>query len=200
MHERGRMMSRLVLAGAAVAIAAPPSAHAQGRAELAAPPSGSAATRTLVCHGGPGIQVRVHADPSPSWKGPASYPTKPVQMALQFTGGASIARLADAANLPAGSCAWVDWDARFGAPPGEVYVDVNAGAAIHEALLELRARGTALLIVSEDLDELLALADRIAVLSRGRLSPVLSSAAADRGKIGEWMSGLLPDRVPSHAA
>jgi hypothetical protein len=47
-------------------------------------------------------------------------------MALQFTGGASIARLADAANLPAGSCAWVDWDARFGAPPGEVYVDVNA--------------------------------------------------------------------------
>jgi simple sugar transport system ATP-binding protein len=71
-------------------------------------------------------------------------------------------------------------------------VDVSAAAAIESALLALRAQGTALLIVSEDLDELLALADRVAVLSRGRLSPVLSSAAADRGTIGEWMSGLLP--------
>jgi simple sugar transport system ATP-binding protein len=71
-------------------------------------------------------------------------------------------------------------------------VDVSAAAAIHSALLGLRAQGTALLIVSEDLDELLALADRIAVLSRGCLSPVISSSAADRGVIGQWMSGLLP--------
>jgi hypothetical protein len=47
-------------------------------------------------------------------------------MALQFAGGAPIARLADASNLPAGSCAWIDWDSRLGGPPGEVYVDVNA--------------------------------------------------------------------------
>jgi hypothetical protein len=125
------MMSRtlLLLAGVAVAIAGPSAAHGQGQAQLASPPSGSGATRTLVCHGGPGIQVRVHADPSPSWTGPATYPTKPVRMALHFAGRAPIARLADAANLPAGSCAWIDWDSRFGAPPQEAYVDVNAAAS-----------------------------------------------------------------------
>ncbi|HET7602089.1 MAG TPA: hypothetical protein VFK36_03670 [Gemmatimonadales bacterium] len=46
-------------------------------------------------------------------------------MALRFA-GASLARLADAENLPAGSCAWIAWDSRSGGPPGEAYVDVNA--------------------------------------------------------------------------
>ena len=117
-------MSRtlLALAGAAVAIALPSSAHGQGQAQLASPPSGSAQTRTLICHGGPALQVRVHADPSPSWIGPASYPTKPVRMALRFAGGAPFT---DAGSLPAGSCAWKDWNSGLGVPPGEVFVDVD---------------------------------------------------------------------------
>ncbi len=116
-------MSRTLLALAvAVAIALPSLGHAQGQAQLATPPSGRPQTRTLICHGGPALQVRVHADPSPSWVGPASYPTKPVRMALQFAGGASFT---DAANLPAGSCAWKDWNSGLGVPPGEVFVDVN---------------------------------------------------------------------------
>ncbi len=117
-------MSRtlLALAGAAVAIALPSLAHAQGQAQLQTPPSGGVQTRTLICHGGPALQVRVHADPSPSWIGPASYPTKPVRMALQFVGGALFT---SAANLPAGSCAWKDWHSGLGVPPGEVFVDVN---------------------------------------------------------------------------
>ena len=117
-------MSRtlLALAGVAVAIALPSLAHAQGQAQLMTPPSGPPQTRTLICHGGPALQVRVHADPSPSWIGPASYPTKPVRMALKFAGGASFT---DADNLPAGSCAWKDWNSALGVPPGEVLVDVN---------------------------------------------------------------------------
>ena len=118
------MMSRtlLALAAAAVAIALPSSAHAQGQAQLQTPPSGAVQTRTLICHGGPALQVRVHADPSPSWTGPASYPTKPVRMALRFAGGASFTA---ADNLPAGSCAWNDWNSELGVPPGEVFFDVN---------------------------------------------------------------------------
>lgn len=110
------------LAVAAVAIALPSLAHAQGQAQLQTPPSGGVQTRTLICHGGPALQVRVHADPSPSWIGPASYPTKPVRMALQFAGGALFTT---AANLPPGSCAWKDWNSGLGVPPGEVFVDVN---------------------------------------------------------------------------
>lgn len=120
-------MSRtlLVLAGAVAAISAPSPAHTQGQAKLQTPPSGKPATRRLVCHGGPGLQVRIHADPSPSWNGPASFPAKPVRMALRFAGGAAFS---DAGNLAAGSCAWVDWSSALGVPPGEVFVDVNAAS------------------------------------------------------------------------
>jgi simple sugar transport system ATP-binding protein len=74
-------------------------------------------------------------------------------------------------------------------------VDVGAAAEIHRALLALRDRGAAVLIVSEDLDELLAIADRVAAISRGRLSPLLRADENDptvRQRIGEWMSGLFP--------
>lgn len=131
-------MSRtlLVLAGAIAAIAAPLPAHAQGQATLQTPPSGSATTRRLICHGGSGLRVRVHADPSPSWIGPASYPSKPVRMALQFSGGAAFT---DADNLAAGSCAWVSWDSRVGAPPGEVFFDVNAANGATPNPVSIRA-------------------------------------------------------------
>ena len=131
-------MSRtlLVLAGAVAAIAAPSPAHTQAQATLQTPPSGSGTTRRLICHGGPALQVRVHADPSPSWIGPANYPTKPVRMALQFAGGAAFT---DADNLAAGSCAWVSWDSRVGVPPGHVYFDVNAANGAPPTPASIRA-------------------------------------------------------------
>ena len=55
-------------------------------------------------------------------------------------------------------------------------LDVGAVAYVHERLLEARARGAAILLISEDLDELLALSDRVAVLYRGRLGPALPIA------------------------
>jgi simple sugar transport system ATP-binding protein len=69
-------------------------------------------------------------------------------------------------------------------------VDVGAAVAIRQALLALRARGAALLVVSEDLDELFEICDRIAVIARGRLSPARATAEASLEEMGVWMSGL----------
>jgi simple sugar transport system ATP-binding protein len=79
-------------------------------------------------------------------------------------------------------------------------VDVGAAALIRAELLALRERGGALLVVSEDLDELFALCDRLQVIARGRLSPSLPIADASPARIGEWMSGLWPQAVMADAA
>jgi simple sugar transport system ATP-binding protein len=69
-------------------------------------------------------------------------------------------------------------------------VDVGATAQIRAALLALRFAGCALLVVSEELDELFELCDRLHVMAQGRLSPSLSRADASVAQIGSWMSGL----------
>ncbi len=69
-------------------------------------------------------------------------------------------------------------------------VDVVAAAQIHQKLLALRAAGCAILLVSEELDELFALADRLQVMAGGRLSPALARAEASAELLGRWMSGL----------
>ena len=51
-------------------------------------------------------------------------------------------------------------------------LDVGAIETVHRLLLERRAAGTAILLISEDLDELLALADRIAVMYEGRIAAI----------------------------
>ncbi len=66
-------------------------------------------------------------------------------------------------------------------------VDVGGSAAIHERILALRAQGGAIALISADLDEILALSDRIAVLSKGRIAAVLSRADASRDRIGALM-------------
>jgi simple sugar transport system ATP-binding protein len=72
-------------------------------------------------------------------------------------------------------------------------VDAGAAAAIHTALLDLVSQGTAILMVSQDLDELLQISDRIAVLSAGRLSECMVTAEADIGRIGLLMGGHGPE-------
>jgi simple sugar transport system ATP-binding protein len=69
-------------------------------------------------------------------------------------------------------------------------VDVGAAAQIREELVALRDAGCAVLVVSEDLDELFEITDRLHVIARGRLSPSLPTAEATIERIGEWMSGL----------
>jgi general nucleoside transport system ATP-binding protein len=72
-------------------------------------------------------------------------------------------------------------------------VDVGAAAQIHAELLALRDAGCAVLMVSEELDELFELTDRLYVIARGRLSPSVDTRAATVEQIGEWMSGLWPE-------
>ena len=69
-------------------------------------------------------------------------------------------------------------------------VDVGAAAQIRAALLALRDAGCAVLVVSEELDELLELSDRLHVIADGRLSSALSREEANVSRIGAWMSGL----------
>ncbi len=68
-------------------------------------------------------------------------------------------------------------------------VDVGASMLIRQALIELRGAGVAVLVISEDLDELLMISDRIAVISQGRLSPAVPKAQASVERIGAWMGG-----------
>lgn len=72
-------------------------------------------------------------------------------------------------------------------------VDVGASLAIQRLLLEQRDRGAAILLISEDLDELLGLADRVAVLFEGRIMGTLPAADADVERIGLMMVGQTND-------
>jgi simple sugar transport system ATP-binding protein len=69
-------------------------------------------------------------------------------------------------------------------------VDVGAAAQIRGEILKLRDAGCAVLVVSEELDELFEVCDRMHVIARGKLSPSVPIAEATVEKIGEWMSGL----------
>jgi len=68
-------------------------------------------------------------------------------------------------------------------------VDVGAAAAIHRALIVLRDAGAAILVISEDLDELFQISDRVAALSAGRLSSLAPTAQTSQVQVGGWMAG-----------
>jgi simple sugar transport system ATP-binding protein len=68
-------------------------------------------------------------------------------------------------------------------------LDVGAVTYVHEQLLAARRRGAAILLISEDLDELLSLSDRIAVMYRGRLSPFEPRAEVSISGLGLKMAG-----------
>lgn len=68
-------------------------------------------------------------------------------------------------------------------------LDVGATEAVHKLLLEQRAQGAAILLISEDLDELLAISDRIAVIFDGQIVGEMPAEKADIEKIGLMMAG-----------
>jgi simple sugar transport system ATP-binding protein len=72
-------------------------------------------------------------------------------------------------------------------------LDVGSVEAVHQRLLALRDAGCAILLVSTDLDELRAVADRIAVLYRGRLVATLPAADASPERLGLLMAGHAPE-------
>jgi len=69
-------------------------------------------------------------------------------------------------------------------------IDIGAIEFIHRRILEQRDKGTAVLLVSAELDEILGLSDRIAVLYDGKIMDVIDAQDADREKIGLLMAGI----------
>jgi len=69
-------------------------------------------------------------------------------------------------------------------------LDIGATEYVHEQLLQQRSEGVAILLISEDLDEVLALSDRIAVIYEGQIMDILPAEAATAEKIGLLMAGV----------
>lgn len=69
-------------------------------------------------------------------------------------------------------------------------VDAGAAAAIHQELVDLAARGSAIVLISQDLDELMAISDTMAVMNEGRLSRKLAVGEASVEEIGLLMGGV----------
>jgi simple sugar transport system ATP-binding protein len=79
-------------------------------------------------------------------------------------------------------------------------VDVGAAGFIRQQLLDLAARGVAILVISEELEELFDICARIAVLARGKLSPVRATGETNAEEIGLFMAGLFDGRRGEPAA
>jgi len=76
-------------------------------------------------------------------------------------------------------------------------VDVGAAAFIRQALIDLRTAGAAIVVISEELDELFEICDRIAVIANGKLSPAKRTVETNIEEIGVWMSGMWPGAEPA---
>ncbi len=72
-------------------------------------------------------------------------------------------------------------------------VDAGAAAAIHQALVDLAANGSAIIVISQDLDELLSICDGMAVINEGRLSKTLVVGEVSIDEIGLLMGGVHGD-------
>ncbi len=79
-------------------------------------------------------------------------------------------------------------------------VDIGATEYIHQRLLAQREAGTAILLISEDLDEILALSDRIAVIYEGRIMDIVPCELATPERLGLLMAGVHPEENPPQSS
>jgi ABC-type uncharacterized transport system ATPase subunit len=79
-------------------------------------------------------------------------------------------------------------------------LDIGAVNYVHSQLLAARERGAAVLLISEDLDEVMALSDVIHVIADGRLSPAFGRGEMTPAQLGIWMAGQGFDDVVPHAS
>lgn len=78
-------------------------------------------------------------------------------------------------------------------------LDIGAAEYVREQLLEQRSDGTAVLLISEDLDEIFALSDRIAVIYEGKIMDILDRDEATREKVGLLMAGVKSEELEAVA-
>ncbi|WP_261844752.1 ABC transporter ATP-binding protein [Aliamphritea ceti] len=69
-------------------------------------------------------------------------------------------------------------------------VDIGAATAIHEALIRLRDAGAAILVISEDIDELFLISDRLCAICDGEVSPSKPTQQTSIDEVGRWMTGI----------
>ena len=69
-------------------------------------------------------------------------------------------------------------------------LDVGSIEYIHNRIIQKRDEGTAILVVSSELDEILALSDRIAVMYRGRIMEIVEASKVDKEYLGLLMAGI----------
>ncbi len=74
-------------------------------------------------------------------------------------------------------------------------VDAGAATTIRQALVDLARAGSAVLVISQDLDEILEISDRIAVISHGKLSEPRDAQGITREEIGLLMTGITRRRA-----
>jgi simple sugar transport system ATP-binding protein len=79
-------------------------------------------------------------------------------------------------------------------------LDVGSIEFVHKRIIDARDAGLGVLLVSSELDEILALSDRVAVMYRGRLLDTLPIAQATREKVGLLMAGIQSDTAPAFEA
>ncbi len=76
-------------------------------------------------------------------------------------------------------------------------LDVGSIEYIHSRIIEKRDQGTAVLLVSNELDEILSLSDRIAVMYKGRIIETLDASKATKELLGLLMAGVRPEEIPA---
>jgi simple sugar transport system ATP-binding protein len=76
-------------------------------------------------------------------------------------------------------------------------LDVGSIEFIHKRILQARDNGVAVLLVSAELDEIMSLSDRIAVIYRGQIIATLDAAEATREQVGLLMAGITPQTEPA---
>jgi simple sugar transport system ATP-binding protein len=74
-------------------------------------------------------------------------------------------------------------------------LDVGSIEYIHRRIIEKRDEGTAVLLVSTELDEIMELSDRIAVMYRGKIVEILDAEEATKNQVGLLMAGVHPESV-----
>lgn len=105
------------------------------------------------------------------------------QTVVRQLSGGNVQRVLLARELSSGPCLLVAASPTRG-------LDVGATQAVWRILLETSASGVGILLISEDLDEILALSDRVAVFYAGRVAGVVESSEAAREQIGRMMAGV----------
>ncbi|MBY6197349.1 ABC transporter ATP-binding protein [Vibrio hangzhouensis] len=79
-------------------------------------------------------------------------------------------------------------------------VDIGAASAIHRQIIELRDAGAAIVVISEDIDELFVICDKLAVLYEGQLSPTVNTQQTTIEEIGKWIAGgFIQDKETQYA-